>query len=216
MALTDNLVAYWTLDESSDGSGAVTREDSTASNNDLTDNNTTASGTGIISNGADFERANTEYLSITDAAQTGLDLAGDFTMKLWVNFESIPANDEYYTFMSKFATSNRQYAFFLGKESDVVKLLSFIGDGVNDGDQDTVTWTPSTATWYMVTLRYTHATLKIDFSVNASAQGAQQTSSVSLGAGGAAFRMGETEIASRLMDGILDEAGVWSRRLTDV
>jgi hypothetical protein len=33
-------VSYWNLDEQSDGSGAVTRMDSTANNNDLTDNNT--------------------------------------------------------------------------------------------------------------------------------------------------------------------------------
>ncbi|OGG47458.1 hypothetical protein A2761_03245 [Candidatus Kaiserbacteria bacterium RIFCSPHIGHO2_01_FULL_51_33] len=41
------LVGYWKLNESSDGSGAVTRLDATANNNDLGDNNTVLSSTNV-------------------------------------------------------------------------------------------------------------------------------------------------------------------------
>lgn len=90
--LETNLVSYWTLDESSNGSGAVTRNDSHGSNN-LTDNNTTASASGIIDNGADFESANSESLTIEDASQTGLDVGtSDFGVSVWVKLESLPAS----------------------------------------------------------------------------------------------------------------------------
>lgn len=76
MALTDDLISYWQLDETSG-----TRVDAHASN-DLTDNNTVGYDTGIISNAADFVQANSEYLSKTSNTelQTG-DI--DFTVAFW-------------------------------------------------------------------------------------------------------------------------------------
>src|SRR5207247_6557818 len=85
---TTGLVSYWKLDDVSDGSGPVTRLDSVGSNH-LTDNNTVASAPGKIGNGADFESANNEFFSITDASQNGLDITGDLTISCWVKFESV-------------------------------------------------------------------------------------------------------------------------------
>ena len=60
--LLTNLVSYWKMDESSDGSAAVTRVDSHGSN-DLTDLSPyAASAAGIISNGALLVKANSEAL----------------------------------------------------------------------------------------------------------------------------------------------------------
>lgn len=70
------LVSYWKLDEASG-----TRVDSIG-NNDLTDNNTVTSGTGQSGNAASFASANSEYLSITDAAQVGLE-TDEFTILAW-------------------------------------------------------------------------------------------------------------------------------------
>jgi len=36
----------------------------------------------------DLERSSSQYLSITDASQTGLDFTGDFTIEGWVKLES--------------------------------------------------------------------------------------------------------------------------------
>ena len=89
MALIDNLISYWKLDETSDGSGAVTRNDSHSTNH-LTDNNTTASGTGKINAGVDFERTNSEYLSRADNAS--LSPTSDISFNFWVNFENAPGS----------------------------------------------------------------------------------------------------------------------------
>ena len=54
MALTDNLIAFWQLEEASG-----VRYDSEGSNN-LTDNNTVTSATGVVGDAAQFTRSNSE------------------------------------------------------------------------------------------------------------------------------------------------------------
>ena len=71
---TTNLVGNWSMDEASG-----TRVDSHGSN-DLTDNNTVGSATGIISNAASFVSANSEYLSSTTVPVTG---TGARSMEVW-------------------------------------------------------------------------------------------------------------------------------------
>ena len=58
--LTDDLVAYWTLDEASG-----TRSDSVGSS-DLTDINTVTSAPGILNGAAQFTAANNEYFEVAD------------------------------------------------------------------------------------------------------------------------------------------------------
>src|SRR3990167_2962502 len=75
-SLLDDLQGYWTFD--TDGT------DSTANNNDLTNNNSVGFAAFIINNGADLEKSTPSWFNITDAAQTGLDITGDLSMNLWV------------------------------------------------------------------------------------------------------------------------------------
>jgi len=82
MALIDNLVSYWKLDEASG-----TREDAHGSN-DLTDNNTVVSDPGKINDAAEFVDANSE--SLTHASNS--DLQGgdtDWTFAAWVKFNDL-------------------------------------------------------------------------------------------------------------------------------
>jgi len=81
MALTDNLISFWGLEETSG-----TRVDAHGTNN-LTDNNTVTSATGKVGTAGQFTNANSEYLSITDNASlsTG-DI--DFSAQAWVYFDS--------------------------------------------------------------------------------------------------------------------------------
>lgn len=76
------IVSYWKMDETSG-----TRNDSKDSNH-LTDNNTVASATGQVGNAADFEDTNSEWLSIADGSQTGLDITGDLYTQVWFKPES--------------------------------------------------------------------------------------------------------------------------------
>jgi hypothetical protein len=66
MALTDNLIAFWGLEEASG-----TRNDAHGSNH-LIDNNTVGSATGRVGTCANFDRFTDEHLSIVDNAALSL------------------------------------------------------------------------------------------------------------------------------------------------
>jgi hypothetical protein len=104
VALLDNIVAFWELEEASG-----TRNDS-ASTNHLTDNNTVTQNTGKVGNCAEFNGAN-EYLSIADNAALS---AGDtdFSFNVWVNPDVLaPGNN---TVLSKtLATGASDEEYFL-------------------------------------------------------------------------------------------------------
>lgn len=79
--LSTSLVSYWELEESSG-----TRVDSHGSN-DLTDNNTVLSASGVRGDAADLESSNSEYLS--NLSQTGMAPGtGNFSISLWAKVES--------------------------------------------------------------------------------------------------------------------------------
>ena len=69
-----NMVGNWSMDETSG-----TRADGHG-NNDLTDNNTVGSTTGVISNAASFVSANSEYLSSTTVPVSG---TGARSLEAW-------------------------------------------------------------------------------------------------------------------------------------
>ncbi len=73
--------AMWHFEEASG-----TRNDSTGHNN-LTDNGTTPSSTGVLGSSANFN-GTTQFFSITDANQTGLELNGDYTVSFYANFNN--------------------------------------------------------------------------------------------------------------------------------
>ncbi len=86
MALTDNLIAYWKMDEASGQ-----RNDSHGANH-LTDNNTVGSATGKINSGADFERTDGDFLSIIDNPALSLGSDMDLTFSLWFKLETLPSD----------------------------------------------------------------------------------------------------------------------------
>ena len=77
MALTDNILAYWKLDN--DGSGGVSLVDSTGNGNTLTNNGGVALGTGIIDGDAVFNGG--DYLQTDNS----FGFSGDFTISIWSN-----------------------------------------------------------------------------------------------------------------------------------
>ena len=41
---------------------------------------------------ANLELSSSQYFSIADASQTGLDITGDFSVEFWINFEQLPSD----------------------------------------------------------------------------------------------------------------------------
>jgi hypothetical protein len=218
-----DYVSCWELDESSTGVGAVTRVDaSTTPSNDLTDNNTTASGAGKISNGADFELANTEYLNITDANQVGLDITSDISFSTWYMPESQPALNDAHALFYKWGGSQAAYGLIYADLAGVknVRLNLYATGG---GSNVTYDWrvTATTSAW-------THIALYFDATGHASGNGTAELfiNSVSLGTRtntgmtGMSNTTGAFSLSSLgsgiqwYADGIMDVAEIYNRLLT--
>jgi hypothetical protein len=207
--LATNLVSYWELEESSG-----TRVDSHGSN-DLTDNNTVGTATGKIGEGADFELGNSEYLSITEASQSGLDLTGDHTFAFWYNPETLLSSGTQ-TFIDKWLGSGNQraYLYRLDNTSNdgVGYQLSSTGSVESSGSLDLGT-TLSTGTFYHIAITYNTGGVvtaylngvKVDEDTGVATSIFNSSSDVYIGS--------DTGTGS-YMDGVLDETGVWSRTLT--
>lgn len=213
MALTDNLVSYWKLDETSG-----TRSDSHGSNN-LTDNNTvTYTASGKINNAGTFTAANSEYLSITDASQTGLDITTDLTISAWMYITSAPTSGNEYTLVSKLSGSSSSYGLRYFNNGGTLQLAAFMYDSsaptTNINYNKNVTL--STSTWNHIVYTFKSSTSTAEFYVNGSSIGTVTDASANdINNSTAKFTIGAAfEGANRFMNGNLDEIGIWSRVIT--
>ena len=203
-SLATDLVSYWELEEASG-----TRIDSHGSNN-LSDNNTVLSATGIQGNGADFEKSNSEYLSITDASQTGLDLTTNASFAWFMKPESVDIVNYY--ILSKGGATEISYRI----EHDDDRLrFSVSSNGSTDTSESYVSSGLFTVgNWYHCAITWDNGVIKfyIDGSLVKTTDISGTLTSIYSGTG--EFRLGDC-INGRFFDGILDEVGVWSRTLTD-
>jgi hypothetical protein len=210
-ALSDNLIACWSLDETSG-----TRADSVGSNN-LTDNNTVLSGTGKFSNAADFETGNSEYLSIAD--NTDLSTGNiDFTFAAWVNAESVLGSNSGRYIVSKHgASGNFEWGM---THEDQASVERFRANVVANGTSPFVSvaadnlGTPSIATWYYVVFWHDATANTINIQVdNGTANSTAHSAGVFDGNG--TFALGAyAQTPSKFFDGMIDEAAFWKRVLT--
>lgn len=213
MALTTNLVSYWKMDETSG-----TRVDSHGSNN-LGDNNTVTSTTGVISNSASFDDANSEYLNIADAAQTGLDFTGDFSFSCWCKPKQTPngGSNPDMALMYKWGASQAAYGFYYTYVSSTVKLR-FNGYTTGGGSNYTFDFpqTLSTSAFSHVVFAYTQSLTRVEVWVNGSSLGTVTNASYT----GSSNTTGAFSISSLgsgiqwYWDGQIDEVGIWGRVLT--
>jgi hypothetical protein len=207
MALTDDLISYWKLDESSgnasDSVGSVT----------LTNNNTVGYATGKINNCADFGSSNSNK-SLTTTNKLGID-GGEVSISAWVNCTTLPANnsDRQHAVDNGNNTSKVHYGVGVIKTSDKVHLFWNRGrSGVVD---NTVlsTITPDTGTWYHLVMTYDGTDVRgyingeLDKSVASSGNGSGNPGE---GTTIGCYVSGSSEFFS----GKVDEVGVWDRALS--
>lgn len=197
--LSTSLVSYWELEEVSG-----TRVDSHGSN-DLTDNNTVGQATGLQGNAADFDDTNSEYLSGGDV----LDITTDRSYAFATKFET--AGTYLQPFVYKWgAGDSHMFDYYNG-------ALRFRTS--SDGSSSilkTVSWSPSTATWYCVAVTFDLSAGEVKFYVDGSQQGTTQT-----GLHTSIYNTSEPFVIGRnsatggsKFDGILDEYGAWNKVLT--
>jgi len=213
MSLLTNLISYWKFDESS-GNAA----DSVGSNT-LTNNGSTAFATGKINNGADLEQSSSQSFSIADASQSGLDIAGNWSVSAWIKVESFVGGALSMGIINKDVINQRSYSFSL---EDDGKLRGAFCSNLSGSQRSTRNGSHtalSTATWYHVVIVCTVATPAIVFYVNNTADSGAMgdSSATSVVNGTADFYLGFNQREGAFgtyFDGIIDEVGIWDRVLT--
>lgn len=204
-----NLQGCWDLDESSG-----TRQDAhPTNNNDLTDNNTVTSGVGKFSNAADFELSTSEYLSIADASQTGLDITGNLSMSMWVNVESAPSGGAKYVIMGKYVGGTQEAYALAYRDSGGLKIDWQTNQGGAGSGGNQCVWSVNlgTATYHHLFLfadmPNTSATLWVD----GVSQGTVDCGTENVIANNAApFCIGASCDAGTPYDGRVDVASIWN------
>ncbi len=211
MALSDNLVAYWKLDEASG-----TRADS-FSNNNLSDNNTVGSATGKINLAADFVASSSEYLSIADNVPLSF---GDeaLTITYWANGDTLSGTQ---SLLGKWASSGSvatcEYASrFVGAD-----FAFRVGDGSTNGTVSSTNYSTqvaafSTGTWYYIMVWHDPSANEIGIRINADdAHNNVLSWTTGILDGAASFSIGRMgDFDGQYWDGLIDEVGIWRRVLT--
>lgn len=172
----------------------------------------------------DLERDSSQYWSIADASQTGLDLTSTMTLTMWVKTESQPPSDESFVLASKDGSpTDRGFVAYYSDNAGTKQLSFYTFDQANTKhtriycDQ-----TLTAGTWYHLAFTWdgsqSGATNKIKCYVN----GSSLTPSSSAEAGGgitamdnntASVRVGGIDAFSstRLFDGLIDDVRIFSR-----
>lgn len=204
MALIDGLISFWEFEEA----GGATREDAHGVN-DLTDNNTVQTATGVVGFCADFEFNNSEFLSRVDNADLSFG-DEDFTICAWVWFES---KTNYMGIVCKHASPpDQEYGLYYDQAVDRINwFVSADGTAIGQVNASTL-GSPATATWYFVVCWHDSVgnTLKIcvdDGTVDSAAwaNGVRDGTNI--------FTVGNLG-TTNFMDGLIDQVGLWGRVLT--
>lgn len=154
-----------------------------------------------------------QWFSVADSQQSGLDLTDTLTIEMWVKLDSLTQNSLSPLFVKRDGANNqRSYSFYILNQAGG-KRLAF--DYMNPGDigsDQSVSWNPSLATWNHVAITKQGTTLR--FYVNGIQQGADQTGSFSqIFNSSTPVEIGSwTNEGSQVgfLDGKLDDIRVWN------
>lgn len=161
----------------------------------------------------DLETDSSQYWSITDGSQTGLDITGNLTIEAWVKLET----DTTGNIVTKFNddTNNMSYRFQYDAFSSILGLrLSANG---SSGTTKSVTWNPTLNTWYHLAAVYNASAGTVDFYENGAQLGTQQSGlPTSIFNGNATFGIGAAIAASPsgFLDGLIDDVRIWNTTRT--
>jgi len=204
-----SLVSYWELEEASG-----TRVDSHSTNN-LTDINTVTQDTsGIQGNAAKFTAVNSEYLEITNASQTGLDVTTDFSISLWVKLTTLPSVDN--ELVNKaFGTGDSGYRLFMTNDNKLRLYYWNATADTTDISASAFFVSADVGNWVhiLVTVNLTGSIImyRNGASVSITADTARATTIL---AATNPFRLGSHHGPGAYLNGALDEVGLWTKILT--
>lgn len=211
MALTDQLVAYYKLDESSGNP-----VDSSGNGYTLTNNNTVAFATGKINNGADFGSANSSKWFNNNGLHGFTSALNAVSLSCWVNITTAPGTGEVQQFVQSFigeVSGGDWKIFYL--DAAGVKKLYIQNDG---GGSSAYNTTLTTGTWYHLVLTFSgvNAAGSSKLYLNgAEVISANLYGTIDYSPYTDVFAVGSSRNgSSNFTKGLIDEIGMWSRALS--
>lgn len=201
MALLDQCVAYWRLEEVS---GA--RADSVGTST-LTDTNTVTQMVGKVGMAAHFTAANTEYLTCID--NPALSMGDfDFTIAAWCFPDTATGSRQIVAKRENAISANLEYLLRIN-----VTLEMFIGDGVGASFNLGGGAALVASQWQLVIAWWDAAAGRINMQLNNGAVETSGATAVNPADSARPFFIGGMG-AGQLWDGGIDEVGIWKRILT--
>jgi hypothetical protein len=171
----------------------------------------------------DLELSSSQYASIADAGQTGLDLSEDITLEAWIKLEQKASTaGTVFTIISKAdgALNKRLYGFNIASGDD--KLSFYVSDNGTADSGHFLSWVSTTAmttiaTWFHVAVSLDLSTETCHFYVNGVEEDGTISYGDSVGASLAgndvSFKVGayaDDGSADKFFDGLIDEVRVWN------
>ncbi len=207
-------VSFWNFDESS-GNAA----DAVGSNT-LTNVNTVTYVSGLINNAALMVRAtpfvNSSYFSITDAAQTGLDITGNLSVSMWIKLTTALSGYANEALLTKYdyATPQQSYSIDIIPSGGNFSVRFITSSTGSNNDQMTVACgtAPSTGVWTHLAVVFTAASATTEVYVNAVSKGTATGSFTSIFNSTAPFQLSGFGVAGQdaNFDGQMDATGIWN------
>jgi len=163
---------------------------------------------GKFGNGADFEASSSQYLSIADASCPNLEISGSQTWGAWVKAESISAD---ITIIGKDKiTSRGRQLVILSTGKATFEILGLTPSNIQS---DTIL---TSGNWYFVVGRYDGSNLEVFVNGTKKTVSVTGTPNVSTSDFSIGCRfVGGGDAVSTPFDGIIDDAFVFNRALTD-
>ena len=204
--LAESLVSYWKLSDVNDAHGS----------NNLTNSGSTSFTTGKSGNAASFASASSQYLYITDANQTGLDITGSLSISMWMKHVSNKQQvvSKYKAQATPSVITEKSYAFQWFNDQKLYFTLT--SNGSTDRYFTSSSTYTDTSNWHHIVCVFvanTSMTVYFDgSSISGSVTGGVPSSIYNSSAD---FQIGGIFAnTQQYTDGLIDEVGVWSKALT--
>lgn len=207
-ALEDDILAYWTLEESSG-----TRFDYCGGNN-VNDENLPLATAGVIGNAVDLVRSSNQKLQA--GLVSSLDLGNtDYTLAAWVYLDTLPSYPtELYPIFSRYNDPGGIAQYIVEVYNGRFRFRLFDGGSTQVGIATADNFgEPATGQWYFVAAWHDSINDEVGISVNAGTPDTAATTG-SPTAISVPFIIGGRDGDTQTFDGRIDEAGIWSRVLT--
>lgn len=164
----------------------------------------------------DLERSSSQYLSITDAAQTGLSAGGDMTLEFWVKLETDVAGITQGLMSKTGLASNRSWLLRAQSGNTIEFFIS--ADGTNSTIAS-LSQVLTVGTWYHIAAAYDASAGTVDWYIDGTFKEQDTSMNTSLFDSSADFMIGrQGEASSNYVDGKMDDVRYWNtvRNATEI